>query len=444
MRDLLLVSIFAVAALMALRRPWIGVMLWTWLSIMNPHRYTYGFAYSAPLAATAVGVTLLGLLFTKDRDLPFKGTPVTIFTMFMVWITLSWLLGLDPANDYEQWKKVMKIDFMILVALALLHTKNHIIVLAAVAAGSMAILGAKGGLFTLTTGGDFRVWGPPGSFIQDNNEFALALVMTIPLLRFLQQQLTQKRWAVHAMTGVMLLCAVAALGSYSRGGFVAISAMTLLLWWRGKRKIAGGAVLVAAAVLLVMFMPEQWSGRMDSISSYESDRSVQGRFSAWWTAWGVAKDYLFGAGFDLARPDLFAIYSPTPDMVHAAHSIYFQSLGNHGFVGLALFVAIWISSWWYAGWLRKLPANNPQTKWCSDLGAMCQVSLIGYAVGGAFLSLTYFDLPYNVMVLVVLAKQWVLNKGWEKEDVEQKVEVSSDTNSVIVEAIPNTLVRRRG
>ena len=58
MRDLVVVSIVVVGALMALRRPWIGVMLWTWLSIMSPHRYTWGFAYDAPLAAIAAGVTL--------------------------------------------------------------------------------------------------------------------------------------------------------------------------------------------------------------------------------------------------------------------------------------------------------------------------------------------------------------------------------------------------
>lgn len=63
MRDLLIVSIVAVMAVMALRRPWVGVMLWTWLSIMNPHRYSWGFAYSAPLAAVAAGVALLGLAF---------------------------------------------------------------------------------------------------------------------------------------------------------------------------------------------------------------------------------------------------------------------------------------------------------------------------------------------------------------------------------------------
>jgi hypothetical protein len=56
--------------------------------------------------------------------------------------------------------------------------------------------------------------------------------------------------------------------------------------------------------------------------------------------------------------------------------------------------------------------------WCSDLGTMCQVSLVGYAVGGAFLSLAYFDLPYNIMVLVVLARVWMTSKAWEREPVE--------------------------
>ena len=33
---------------------------------------------------------------------------------------------------------------------------------------------------------------------------------------------------------------------------------------------------------------------------------------------------------------------------------------------------------------------------------MCQVGLIGYATGGAFLSLVYFDLPYYLVLIVVL------------------------------------------
>jgi len=190
MRDVLVVLLVFAGCVAALRRPWVGVMVWTWLSIMNPHRYAWGWAYDAPLAAVAAGATLAGLLLTRERESPFKGAPVIWLVLFMGWITLSWLFGLDAAGDYPQWSKVMKIDAMILVALMLLHSKRHTFALAWVAVGSLALLGAKGGFFTLITGGVYRVWGPPDSFIGDNNEFALAVVMTIPLLRFLQLQLT--------------------------------------------------------------------------------------------------------------------------------------------------------------------------------------------------------------------------------------------------------------
>ncbi len=200
MRDILVLSIVALAAFAALRRPWIGVMLWVWISIMNPHRYTYGIAYGAPVALIAAVCTVIGLLLTRDeRASPFKSSAVGVFFVFMVWMTLSWLNGLDPTNDYEQWLKVMKIDVMVLVGMVVLHSRKHVFALTWVAAGSLLLLGAKGGLFTLLSGGSERVWGPPGSFIEDNNEFGLALIMTIPLLRFLQTQL-RSRWARWAMT----------------------------------------------------------------------------------------------------------------------------------------------------------------------------------------------------------------------------------------------------
>lgn len=419
MRDVVLVSIVLVAALAALRRPWIGVMLWTWLSIMNPHRYTYGFAYSAPLAAVAAGATLIGLLMTSERGSPFKGAASVFFVVFTIWMTLSWAFGLDPTGDYEQWSKVMKINVMVLVALILLHSKKHVFALMWTAAGSLALLGAKGGVFTVLHGGNYRVWGPSGSFIEDNNEFALALVMTIPLLRFLQLQL-EGRWQRHGMTLMMLLCGAAALGTHSRGGFLAIGAMCLWLWWRGKNRIAVGLMLLVAGGLLVTFMPDAWTERMYTIKSYAEDRSALGRISAWWNAWNLAFVYPLGVGFNAARPELFAVYSPYPEYVHAAHSIYFQVLGNHGFIGLFLFLCVWIATWRNAAWLRTKTPDIPEARWCADLGAMAQVSLLGYAVGGAFLSLSYFDLPYYVMAMVLMTRAWVQTKGWEREPMYPK------------------------
>jgi putative inorganic carbon (hco3(-)) transporter len=414
MRDILIISMVLIGAVLALRRPWIGVLLWTWLSIMNPHRYAYGIAYDAPLAAIAAACTLIGLVATRERESPFKGAPVKWFAVFCVWITLSWLFGLSIQEDYPQWNKVMKINLMILVGLALMRTKLHIFALAWVAVGSMALLGSKGGLFTVLTGGGYHVWGPPGSFIADNNEFALSLVMTIPLLRFLQLQVT-RRWQKHALLAAMLLCTAGAMGSQSRGALLAIVAMAALLWWRGKSRIVGGILIVLVGITLIAFLPDSWSNRMSSIDNYEEDRSAMGRISAWWNAFGIAKTYVFGVGFNAARPELFARFSPYPDFVHAAHSIYFQVMGNHGFIGLAIFLGMWIATWRWAGALRREGAQQPETRWCADLGAMCQVSLAGYAVGGAFLSLAYFDLPYNIMMLVVLSRCWVSAKAWESE-----------------------------
>jgi probable O-glycosylation ligase (exosortase A-associated) len=415
MRDLLVVGIVLLGALIALRRPWIGVMLWCWVSLMNPHRYAWGFAYEAPVAAIVAIATIAGLLFTRERASPFKGAAPVILAILMAWITVSWLMGLDREGDYAMWDKVMKIYLMVLVSLALLHSKQHIFALAWVCAGSLALLGVKGGLFTFMTGGGYRVWGPPLSFIADNNHFALALVMTIPLLRFLQMQLSTT-WARHGMTLAMVLVAAAALGTHSRGAILAMAAMALLLWWRGRNLVLGGFVIASAGLALIAFMPEHWMERMESIGSYQEDRSAIGRISAWWVAWRLAFDYPFGVGFEASRPFLFALYSPYPELgTPAAHSIYFQVLGHHGFVGLALFLLLWWVTWRTADRIRKEAAGIAEARWCSDLAGMCQVSLAGYFVGGAFLSLSYFDLPYYVMALLVLTRAWLRKRAWETE-----------------------------
>lgn len=414
MRDLLILSIVGVAAILALKRPWIGVMLWTWLSLMNPHRYAWGLAYSAPLAAIAAGVTLLGLMMTKDRQQPFQGPPIVWLFLFACWITLSWLFGMDPAGDYQQWNKVMKIYLMTFVAGMLIINKMQIMAFAWVTIGSMAILGAKGGLFTVLTGGNYRVWGPPGSFIYDNNEFALSLIMTIPLLHFLQLQV-RSALIKHGMSAAMLLCAAAAIGTHSRGGFLAIAAMSAMFWWRSRRKgLIGGLLLFAVLVALPM-MPEEWWERMNSITEYKEDGSAMGRINAWGVAYEVAKHNFFGGGMSYQHQVFFLLYGTYETVSRAAHSIYFQVLGNHGFVGLFLFLGIWFSTYRAAGWLGKNGRKQDETKWAADLGAMVQVSLVGYAVGGAFLSLSYFDLPYNMMILVVAAQVWVRTRGWERD-----------------------------
>ena len=321
---------------------------------------------------------------------------------------------MDTSGDYEQWNKVMKIYLMTFVAVMLVINKMQIMAFAWVTVGSLAVLGAKGGLFTVLTGGNYRVWGPPGSFINGNNEFALALIMTIPLMHFLQLQ-AKAAWMKHGLSAAMLLSAAAAVGTHSRGALLALAAMSATFWWRSSRKGVIGGVLLLGVLFALPMMPEHWWDRMSTISDYQEDGSAMGRINAWGVAYEVAKDNFFGGGMSYQHEVLFILYGTYETVVRAAHSIYFQVLGNHGFGGLFLFLAIWFSVYRIAGWLRKNARQQPEAQWAADLGAMVQVSLIGYAVGGAFLSLSYFDLPYNMMVLAVAAQVWVKNRGWELE-----------------------------
>jgi hypothetical protein len=91
-------------------------------------------------------------------------------------------------------------------------------------------------------------------------------------------------------------------------------------------------------------------------------------------------------------------------------------LGEHGFIGLFLFLVLWLLAWRSAGQLRVEAAKIPQARWLATLGAMAQVSIAGYAVGGAFLSLAYFDLPYNILVLIVVGRRWLDSRAWIEED----------------------------
>lgn len=318
------------------------------------------------------------------------------------------------------WKRVMKIDFMILAALVVLYSKKHITVLIWVVAGSIGFYGLKGGLFTLATGGNYLVWGPPGSYIEGNNELALAMILVIPLINFLY--LTQEnKWLKRGLLAWMLLCAAAALGSHSRGALLAIGAMATVLWWRSPAKLKYGLIIAVVGIVALAFMPETWMTRMTSIGEYKADASAMGRINAWWMAWNLASDRFLGGGYEIYTPEIFSVYAPDPLDLHQAHSIYFQVLGEHGFVGLFLFVLLWGMVWRQAGKLRKEGLTQPETHWISYLGAMCQVSLAGYAVGGAFLSLAYFDLPYNLLLLVVLSRRWLDRKAWiEEAGVQEK------------------------
>jgi putative inorganic carbon (hco3(-)) transporter len=402
MRDLLLLGVVLGALPFALRHTWVGVLLWTWISVMNPHRLSYGFAHDAPWAAIIAATTLLSLLITRDKLTLRWDPPVKVLLVFLLWMCLTTAFSFFPSLSADQLAKVLKIQLMTFIAFAALQERKHIELFIWVNVISMGFYGLKGGLFTLKGGGSARVMGPPGGFIEGNNELAVALVMAIPLMNYLRMVAIQ--WYIRlALLLLMVLSAVAALGTQSRGALLAVTAMGLVMWLRSDRKVLTGVWVFGLAVALLAFMPSTWQTRMNTIETYQQDSSAMGRIEAWKMTINLAGRNFFGGGFEIYRPDIYAIFAPESPYLQGAHSIYFSVLGEHGYIGLILFLSIWFLAFRTAGQIRTMARGQEETLWLYQLAGMCQVSLVGYLVGGAFLALAYFDLPYNILIILVVA-----------------------------------------
>jgi probable O-glycosylation ligase (exosortase A-associated) len=164
--------------------------------------------------------------------------------------------------------------------------------------------------------------------------------------------------------------------------------------------------MAIAVAIMASVMPQEWYDRMSTIKTYQEDQSAQGRINAWHTAFNVAKDRITGGGFEMWHPPTFRQYAPDPTNARDVHSIYFEIMGEQGFFGFGLFMLLGLMAWIRAQQIIKRCKKDPDKKWAADLAAMIQVSLVGYAAGGAFLGMAYFDLPYHLMIILVLAAKF--------------------------------------
>jgi probable O-glycosylation ligase (exosortase A-associated) len=225
----------------------------------------------------------------------------------------------------------------------------------------------------------------------------------------------------------MVLTAVSAIGSQSRGALVGAAVMGSIFWMKSRNKFFTAIMLVVAIGTIALVMPPEWYARMTTIKTYEQDASALGRINAWWTAFNVAKARLTGGGFEMFQYQTFHAYAPDPVNVHDVHSVYFEVLGEHGFIGLGLWLLLAILTWQTGSWVIKQAKRDPDKKWAADLAAMGQVSMIGFASAGAFLGLSNFDLYYHLLMIIVLTKIVLL-----KEQAQTKSLLATKIYKLIV------------
>ena len=400
LRDLFLVLLLIGGLPMSIARPMYGVLIFAWLGIMNPHRLTWSFAEEIPWSMIYGIATTIGFLMTKDRILGESLRDYWPVLLLLVWYGITTAFAFIPEAALEKYVAVLKSQYMCLLTLALLTTRTRVYQLAIVVVLSLAFFGFKGGVFTLLSGGEHRVFGPRGSAIEDNNHLAVGLVMVLPLLFWLWHHLTNP-WLRRLAIVIMLTCAAAILGSHSRSAFVGLVAIGGFLWLKTDRKLIALFLAILVGTCALAVMPEKYWARMDTIANHEQDASANSRLLTWQVATNVANSRPLGAGFEYYSPAASALYSPEPNRVHSAHSIYFQALGEHGWIGLVLLLLVIGYTWDICRRAARRLDDDPDGKSLARLARMIQVSLIGFATGGAFVNIGNWDFFYYELVLAL-------------------------------------------
>ncbi len=391
----------------SLLQPWIGVLVFSWISYMNPHKYAWGFVRSFPVAMVVALVTLVGMLATKDKSRLPKDPATLLMLGLWVLFAISTVFAFNQEYAWPQLNKVSKILLMTFVSIILINSPSKLRYLLLVIALSVGLIGLKGGIWAIVTGGANRVYGPQGSFLADNNDLALALNMALPLLLYLAKDESRK-WLRWLLRGCFVMSVVAVIFTYSRGGFLALSLVGFMLLIKAKYKSLATATLAGGVLSLLLIIPQQWSDRMDTIQSYESDRSAIGRINAWKTAWHIAVDRpLTGGGFETWTRPVFMRYSPDPTNVRDVHSNYFEMLGEHGFIGLGMYLMLLCYCLTTLSALKFRIRRESTVQWAKHYPDMLQVAMLAYILGGAFLGRAYFDLFYHLVASTVVLKRLV-------------------------------------
>lgn len=271
-----------------------------------------------------------------------------------------------------------------------------------------------------------------GAFLGDGNDFALSVSITIPMCLYML--LVEKGFLKKAIYSIALLVLVAGvIGTSSRGGTLAMSAAVLYFWLKTSNKLVSAVIIAILAGLVLYFAPTNYFERMQTIKTYESDGSAQGRLLAWKAGVQMALDSpVLGVGAGHFPVKYGVEYRPegygrTEIPWSTAHSIYFVVLGELGFTGLFCLLFIIIAS--FSGNesrqrnIASLGDPRGQSSGIYRIFFTLNASLIAFAVGGAFLTAIYYPHLYVLMGLigsarlihenaaVVTSKEKVVNSG---------------------------------
>ena len=423
MRDLAFLAFWVALLPIALRGAHLGVMLWAWTSLLGPNDMLYGIGTMVPFAKVAAIPTLLLLVFGRRGDVQFRfgrtgGLLIALAVLALV--SENNTIMDDHAAGWDLCEKYLKV---LALGLAVLWTMTdrlrvHGLIMAiCLGVGFIAI---DEGVKFILSGSGHKVLGSPST--GDNNQVALDVLMIIPLLQYLHASARSPGLRLVCLaTG--LLGVVTVIATYSRGGALGLAIVAVASVLTSRRKGLGLVALSVGILVAASLIGTDWVDRMDTVQNASEDSSFMGRVVAWKvsTALAIQRPFTGGGFHAIQHPEVWASQAgnflgldfiqtpPQGSFARAAHSIYFEVLGDLGFVGLALFVLLLVGAWRDAGAIAGIVRRSRRADlaWAADLAGKLRVSLLAFMISGALLSAAYYDIDYLIVCLLAALREIV-------------------------------------
>ena len=364
--------------------------------------------YNQIIAIATIG----GWLLSNERKLPPPDPVLLLILMLFALATVSSFFSLAPELTWPKWNEFSKTIIYVLMLSIFLTTKARIHAFVWLVVLCIGFFGVKGGALFLPSGGNHHFTGPRGTYIEDRNHLAAAILMVIPLMNYLHLE-SANVWIRRGLTLATVLSVFAIIGTYSRGGLIGLVAVGGFFWWHSRHKLIAFLGVALIATLVAQLAPSAWVDRMRTIETADqADASFQGRLAAWQTFLEAGMDRpLIGAGmYSLNKPAVHSQYEPREvrmdrdkPIARAAHSIYSQSISEIGLISvfifstMIIFVLFPLKNRIKHNKSLSLPASHVR------LVEMTRVSVIACLTCGAALSLAYYDLFYIIMMICVIS-----------------------------------------
>ena len=416
MRDILLFLTYCAYMVLGLSAPFVFGLGYVWTDILLPQHVAYSIMRSFPIAMVMGGATIAMYLIVDRRSPPRPTFGWVLLVLFAIWVTLTTTWAVAPDEAWGKWnwavKTVLFAAFLPFLFRSRVQLEALILTFLFALSGHLIATGLK----AMVTGGGYgkKIGLVPDLLgIGETSFLSMLSAVAIPLILFLKRHsliIPKGRHTALAYNMIAAVAVLTSLGTFARTGLIALGVLGSLLWFQSKRKVLVGFGLLMSGAIGALVMSQTWLDRMSTISNPNADSSAGQRLDIWKWTWSYVAAHPLGGGFNAYVISSFVRREADGSWYtvngRAFHSLYFEILGEHGYVGFGIFALIILSMFVTMVRIRRKTRGIVELEWLHDLMKALMMAFLIYLASAFFIGIGFQPPLYYLIAIVISGGQY--------------------------------------